>query len=53
VAEAIAEAIEGDRFETYVPDLQGVVAWKTGDADAYLAGVADAVRQARASGAAS
>lgn len=38
VAEAIAAAIEGDRFETYVPDLKAVVELKTSDADTYLAG---------------
>ncbi|HZM30819.1 MAG TPA: SDR family NAD(P)-dependent oxidoreductase [Acidimicrobiales bacterium] len=38
VAKAIAAAIEGDRFETYVPDLKAVVEFKTSDADAYLAG---------------
>jgi short-subunit dehydrogenase len=37
VAEAIAAAIEGDRFETYVPDLKAVVELKTSDADTYLA----------------
>lgn len=46
VAAAIADAVEGDRFETYAPDLSSVVAWKTADPDAYLGGVAGAVRAA-------
>jgi NAD(P)-dependent dehydrogenase (short-subunit alcohol dehydrogenase family) len=40
VAHAIAEAIEGDVFERYVPDMKGVVEWKTGDIDGFLAGAA-------------
>ena len=46
VADAIADAIEGDAFEVYAPDMRGVVEWKTTDADSYLAGVADMARQA-------
>ncbi|HEY8525246.1 MAG TPA: SDR family oxidoreductase [Acidimicrobiales bacterium] len=40
VAEAIAAAIEGDEFETYVPDLKAIVELKTSDPDAYLEGAA-------------
>jgi short-subunit dehydrogenase len=40
VADAIVAAIEGDRFETYVPDLKAIVELKTSDADAYLEGAA-------------
>ena len=40
VAEAIVAAIEGDRFETYVPDLSAVVEWKTTNVDAFIEGVA-------------
>jgi short-subunit dehydrogenase len=47
VASAIADAIAGKRFETYVPDLKGVVEWKTSDIDGYLAGAAEMARQAR------
>jgi short-subunit dehydrogenase len=39
-AQGIIAAIEGDRFETYVPDLSGVVEWKTANVDEYLASVA-------------
>jgi short-subunit dehydrogenase len=46
VASAIADAIEGDGFEVYSPDLRGVVEWKTANADAFLAGVADMARGA-------
>jgi short-subunit dehydrogenase len=37
VADGIIAAIEGDRFEHYLPDLKGVVEFKTGDADAFFA----------------
>jgi short-subunit dehydrogenase len=40
VAAGIVAAIEGDRFETYVPDLGAVVEGKTKDVDGFLAGVA-------------
>jgi len=40
VAEGIVEAIEGEGFERYVPDLSDVVKWKTTDIDAFLAGSA-------------
>ena len=46
VATAIADAIEGDAFEVYSPDLRGVVEWKTSNADAFLAGVAEMARGA-------
>jgi short-subunit dehydrogenase len=37
VAAGIAAAIEGDRFEHYLPDMKGVVEFKTGDPDAFFA----------------
>ena len=40
VAEAIVAAIEGDAFETYAPDMKGVVEWKTSDPDGFLGGAA-------------
>lgn len=40
VAEAIAAAIEGDRFETYAPDLAAVVEWKSANIDQFIEGVA-------------
>lgn len=40
VAAGIVAAIEGDRFETYVPDLGAIVEGKTKDVDGFLAGVA-------------
>lgn len=46
VADAIVAAIEGDRFETYVPDLKTIVELKTSDPDAYLAGAAAFRKQA-------
>jgi hypothetical protein len=30
-------AIEGDSFEAYVPDMKGVVEWKTSAIDDYIA----------------
>lgn len=39
VAEGIVAAIEGDRFEHYLPDLSGVAEFKTANIDDYLAGV--------------
>jgi short-subunit dehydrogenase len=44
VAAAIADAVEGDAFEVYAPDMRGVVEWKTANADAFLAGVAEMAR---------
>ncbi|MET0914260.1 MAG: SDR family NAD(P)-dependent oxidoreductase, partial [Acidimicrobiales bacterium] len=44
VAEGIVAAIEGDAFEHYLPDLKGVVEFKTSDIDAFLAGSAAAMR---------
>ena len=39
-AEAIVAAIEGERFETYTPDMQQFVVGKTGDVDGFLATMA-------------
>jgi short-subunit dehydrogenase len=41
VAADIIAAIEGDRFETYSPDMKDVAAFKTSDIDTFLQGVAD------------
>jgi short-subunit dehydrogenase len=41
VADGIVAAIEGDRFEHYVPDLSSVVEWKTANIDEFIAGVAN------------
>jgi short-subunit dehydrogenase len=48
VADGIVAAIEGDTFEHYLPDLGDVVAFKTGDIDAYLSLNADLRAQAEA-----
>ena len=40
VAAAIIGAIEGDRFETYSPDLSSIVEWKTANIDEFIAGIA-------------
>lgn len=46
VAEGIVEAIAGDRFEHYLPDLRSVVEFKVSDIDAYIKINADMRRQA-------
>jgi NAD(P)-dependent dehydrogenase (short-subunit alcohol dehydrogenase family) len=38
VATAICDAILGDAFECYVPDLKGVAEFKTSDIDGFMAG---------------
>ena len=39
VAAGIIDAVEGDRFELYVPDMRGIVEWKTaGGFDEFMAG---------------
>lgn len=40
VADAIVAAVEGDRFETFAPDLGSIVEWKSGHVDEFLAGIA-------------
>ena len=50
VADGIVAAIESDRFEHYLPDMQGVAAFKVADPDAYLARAADMARTAAAGG---
>jgi short-subunit dehydrogenase len=44
VAEAIAAAIEGNRFECYAPDLKSIVSFKTDDIDLFLEGAAAMAR---------
>ncbi len=39
VAAGIVEAIDGDRFEHYLPDMKAVVEMKTADVDAFFAGM--------------
>jgi short-subunit dehydrogenase len=43
VADGIIAAIEGDRFEHYLPDLKAVVEFKTADPDAFFASAAAAM----------
>ena len=40
VADGIIAAIEGDVFEHYLPDMKGIVEYKTTSADEFLAGAA-------------
>jgi short-subunit dehydrogenase len=45
VADGIVAAIEGEAFEHYLPDLKGVVEFKTSGIDTFLAGSAEAMRK--------
>jgi len=45
VADGIIAAIEGGRFEHYLPDMKGVVEFKTGDVDAFFAATVAAFSQ--------
>lgn len=47
VATGIADAIDSDRFEHYLPDMRKIVEYKTSHIDVYLARTADALRQTR------
>jgi short-subunit dehydrogenase len=47
MAAGIADAIEGDTFELYLPDMKPIVEMKTSDALGFLGGVADFARQQR------
>ncbi len=48
VAAGIADAIESDRFEHYLPDMQALVEMKSADVDGFLAGVIAFARDRRA-----
>jgi short-subunit dehydrogenase len=45
VADGIIAAIEGEKFEHYLPDLKPVVEFKTGDIDTFMVGLADMAGQ--------
>jgi len=47
IAHGIVAAIEGDRFEHYLPDMKPFVDAKQADIDGFLAGAADWVRSVR------
>jgi short-subunit dehydrogenase len=44
VAVGIIDAIEGDTFEHYLPDLKSIAEFKTADIDTFLQGSADQLR---------
>jgi len=46
VAAGIVDAIEGDAFEAYLPDLKAIATFKTDAIDDFLAGAADMARTA-------
>jgi short-subunit dehydrogenase len=47
MAAGIADCIEGDRFELYLPDMKPIVEMKTSDAQNFLGGVVDFARSQR------
>jgi short-subunit dehydrogenase len=49
MAAGIADCIEGDRFELYLPDLRPIVEMKTKDAQGFFAGIVDFARTQRGS----
>ena len=46
VAVGIVAAIEGDRFEHYLPDMKAIIEAKTADPDSFIAGMAAMARSA-------
>lgn len=50
LATGIIDAIEGDRFEHYLPDMKPIVEMKTSDADGFFRGIVDFARSQRADG---
>ena len=46
-AEAVVRAIEGDRFETYAPDMQQFVVGKTADVDGFITTMAGLLASTR------
>lgn len=47
MAAAIVTAMEGDAFETYFPDMKGIIEMKTSDPDSFIQGMAEGVRAAK------
>ena len=43
VAAGIVEAVEGEGFERYLPDMKEIVTGKDADIDAYISGIASAI----------
>ncbi|MHB8681400.1 MAG: SDR family NAD(P)-dependent oxidoreductase [Acidimicrobiales bacterium] len=48
MAAGIVASMEGDAFESYVPDMKSIIEMKTSDPDTFLQGMADMLRNARA-----
>ncbi len=46
MAAAICDALLGDAFETYTPDMKGVAEFKTSDIDTFMAGTVAFLDQA-------
>jgi len=47
MAEGVIAAMEGDHFETYLPDMKAIIESKTSDIDPFLAGMASMLRGPR------
>ena len=47
IAGGIADAIDSDRFEHYLPDMKAVIEAKTSDIDAFLSGMRSCTQQAQ------
>jgi short-subunit dehydrogenase len=45
LAVGIADAIEGEQFEHYLPDMQGIVEYKTSHIDSFMQGCVDFIDQ--------
>ena len=45
VAQCIADSIDGERFEHFLPDMKAVVEMKTADIDGFLAAMVETARQ--------
>ena len=45
VAQCIADAIDGERFEHFLPDMKAVVEMKTADIDGFMAAMVETARQ--------
>jgi short-subunit dehydrogenase len=51
IAEGIADAIDGDSFEHYLPDMKAVIEMKTSDFDSFMIGMRAMTDKARPEGA--
>jgi short-subunit dehydrogenase len=50
LATGIADCIEGDQFELYLPDMKPIVEMKTSDAQGFLGGIVELAKTQRGGG---